>query len=91
MSFICYSAIHTVRNFFYKLWKRIRKYNGFVNAMSQNVDEVLRSDTARLMLANSEFLVMLNQASTDREELARLLNISDNQLGYITNVKLEVV
>ena len=69
--------------FFYKLWKRIRKYNGFVNAMSQNVDEVLRSDTARLMLANSEFLVMLNQASTDREELARLLNISDNQLGHL--------
>lgn len=73
--------------FFYKLWKRIRKYNGFVNAMTQNVDEVLKSDTARLMLANSEFIVMLNQAATDREELARLLNISENQLGYITNVK----
>ena len=38
------------------------------------------------MLANSEFLVMLNQAATDREELAKLLNISDNQLSYITNV-----
>ena len=38
------------------------------------------------MLANSEFLVMLNQASTDRAELASLLNISDNQLSYITNV-----
>ena len=38
------------------------------------------------MLANSEVLVMLNQASTDRLELARLLNISDNQLSYITNV-----
>ena len=73
--------------FFYKLWKRIRKYNGFVNAMTQNVDEVLKSDTARLMLANSEFIVMLNQAATDREELARILNISENQLGYITNVK----
>lgn len=73
--------------FFYKLWKRIRKYNGFVNAMSQNVDEILRSDTARLMLANSELLIMLNQASTDREELAKILNISDNQLSYITNVK----
>ena len=36
--------------------------------------------------ANSEFLVMLNQAATDRAELARLLNISDNQLSYITNV-----
>lgn len=48
--------------------------------------ELLKSDTARLMLANSEFLILLNQASTDREELAALLNISENQLSYITNV-----
>ena len=47
---------------------------------------MLQSHTARTMLANSEFLVMLNQAATDRAELARLLNISDNQLSYITNV-----
>ena len=38
------------------------------------------------MLANSEFLIMLNQSATDRAELARLLSISDAQLGYITNV-----
>lgn len=38
------------------------------------------------MLANSEYLVMLNQAPTDRIELAKLLHISDNQLSYITNV-----
>ena len=69
---------------FYKLWKRIRKYNGLVTGLTQNVDELLRSDTARLMLANSEFLVMLNQSATDRAELAKLLNISDNQLGYVT-------
>ena len=37
------------------------------------------------MLANSEFLLMLNQAPTDRAELAKLLNISDTQLSYITN------
>ena len=73
-------------NFFYKLWKRIRKYNGLVTGLTQNVDELLRSDTARLMLANSEFLVMLNQSATDRAELAKLLNISENQLSYITNV-----
>ena len=62
------------------------KYNGLVTGLTQNVDELLRSDTARLMLANSEFLVMLNQSATDRAELAKLLNISDNQLGYVTNV-----
>ena len=39
------------------------------------------------MLANSEFLIMLNQAPTDRLELAKLLNISDQQLSHITNVE----
>ncbi len=73
-------------DFFYRLYKRIRKYFGFVTGMTQNVEELLKSDTARLMLANSEFLILLNQSSTDREELAALLNISDNQLSYITNV-----
>ena len=29
---------------------------------------------------------LLNQAATDRVELAKLLNISDLQLSYITNV-----
>lgn len=72
--------------FFYRLFKRLRKYNAYITAVSQNVEEILRSDTARLMLANSEFLVMLNQAATDRDELAKLLNISDNQLSHITNV-----
>lgn len=38
------------------------------------------------MLANSEFLVMLNQASTDRMELSKLLGISEQQMSYITNV-----
>ena len=73
-------------DFFYKLWKRIRKYNGLVTGLTQNVEELLCSDTARLMLANSEFLILLNQSKTDRDELASLLNISETQLGYITNV-----
>ena len=37
------------------------------------------------MLSNSEFIVMLNQAAADREKLGKLLNISREQMGYITN------
>lgn len=37
------------------------------------------------MLANSEFLLMLNQAPTDREQLARLLGASDTQMSYVDN------
>ncbi|MEB3103017.1 VirB4-like conjugal transfer ATPase, CD1110 family [Ferviditalea candida] len=73
-------------NFLFTLWKRVRKYGAFCTGITQNVDDLLQSHTARTMLANSEFIVMLNQASTDRVELAELLNISDLQLSYITNV-----
>ena len=73
-------------NFLFTLWKRVRKYGACVTGITQNVEDLLQSHTARTMLANSEFLIMLNQAPTDRVELAKLLNISDNQLSYITNV-----
>ena len=66
--------------------KRVRKYGAYASGITQNVDDLLQSHTARTMLANSEFIIMLNQASTDRIELAKLLNISDTQLSYITNV-----
>jgi len=73
-------------NFLFTLWKRVRKYGALCTGITQNVDDLLQSHTARTMLANSEFIIMLNQASTDRIELANLLNISDLQINYITNV-----
>ena len=72
--------------FLFKLWKRVRKYGAFCTGITQNVLDLLQSHIARTMLSNSEFIVMLNQAATDRIELAKLLNISDRQLSYITNV-----
>ena len=74
-------------NFLFTLWKRVRKYGAYASGITQNVDDLLQSHTARTMLANSEFIIMLNQASTDRLELAKLLNISDLQMSYITNVE----
>ncbi len=72
--------------FIYKLWKRIRKYGGCATGITQNVEELLENDKARLMLANSELIIMLNQSATDRERLSEILNISEMEKGYITNV-----
>jgi len=74
-------------NFLFTLWKRVRKYGADCTGITQNVDDLLQSHTARTMLANSEFIIMLNQSSTDRLELAKLLNISELQMNYITNVE----
>lgn len=74
-------------DFFKAFWQRIRKSWGYATGISQNIEECLDSDTARYMLANSEFLTLLNQSATDRAELAKLLNISDNQLSYIAGTE----
>ena len=71
--------------FLYKCWKRFRKYGATLTGITQNVEECLLSNTARMMFANSEFLLMLNQATTDREQLARLLGASDTQMSYVDN------
>lgn len=73
-------------NFLFTLWKRVRKYGAYCTGITQNVEDLLQSHTARTMLANSEFLIMLNQAPTDKHELAKLINISDEQMSYITDV-----
>ena len=73
-------------DFLFTLWKRVRKYGAYCTGITQNVDDLLQSHTARTMLANSEFIVMLNQGGTDREDLANLLQISDDQMKHITNV-----
>ena len=83
---ICCSCMSTLRSFFLKLWKRVRKYGAFCTGITQNVEDLLQSHTARTMLSNSEFIIMLNQAATDQIELAKLLNISDQQLSFIKNV-----
>ena len=71
--------------FLYKCWKRFRKYYATLTGITQNVEECLLSDTARMMLANSEFLMMFNQAATDREDLSRLLGTSAAQMDYVSN------
>ena len=78
---------HYSAQFLYKCWKRFRKYAAAMTAATQNIEECLRSETARLMLANSEFLILLNQAATDRAELAKLLHISETQMSHVTNVE----
>ena len=73
-------------NFLFTMWKRVRKYGAYCTGITQNVEDLLQSHTARTMLSNSEFIIMLNQSATDRMELSKLLNISEQELSFITNV-----
>jgi type IV secretory pathway VirB4 component len=72
-------------DFFDSAFRRFRKRDAFPVAITQNVEYLLASVKASTMLSNSEFVLMLSQAASDREKLAKLLNIPSEQLDYITN------
>ena len=83
---VLYSNEHSA-GFFDSAWRQFRKRNCYPTAITQNVEYLLDSVQASTMLSNSEFIVMLNQAASDRMRLAELLNISQEQLSYITNAE----
>lgn len=66
-------------NYFFELWSRARKWGAIPTGITQNVETLLLSDLARRMLSNSDFVMMLNQAKSDRSQLVRLFDISEEQ------------
>ncbi|MEG2330563.1 VirB4-like conjugal transfer ATPase, CD1110 family, partial [Anaerorhabdus sp.] len=73
-------------SFFNSAWRQFRKRDGYPTGITQNVEYLLDSVMASTMLSNSEFIVMLNQATRDSQRLAKMLNISKEQMSFITNV-----
>ena len=67
-----------------EIWKRFRKWGGIPTGITQNVKDLLTSQEVENILENSDFICMLNQASGDREILAKKLGISPYQLSYVT-------
>ena len=70
-----------------EIWKRFRKWGGIPTAITQNVKDLLSSREVENIFENSDFVLMLNQAQGDREILARQLNISPQQMKYVTHTK----
>lgn len=68
-----------------EIWKRFRKWGGIPTGITQNIKDLLASREIENIFENSDFIYMLNQASGDRQILAKQLNISPHQLSYVTH------
>jgi len=68
-----------------EIWKRFRKWGGIPTAITQNVKDLLASREVENIFENSDFVLMLNQAAGDRAILAKQLNISPQQMSYVTH------
>ena len=67
-----------------EIWKRFRKWGGIPTGITQNVKDLLASREIENIFENSDFILMLNQASGDRQILSKQLGISPHQLSYVT-------
>ena len=82
---------HVLLNFEYsakylqQLWKKVRKQGGLCTGITQNVVDLLQNYTATTMLANSEFVALLKQASPDSSKMAEVIGVSEAQLRFVTN------
>lgn len=78
-------ANDSTSQFLKTVWKRARKWQGVPTGITQNVEDLLNSSAARAIINNSSFVYMLNQSTMDRNMLAELLHLSDNDVEFITN------
>ena len=83
--FYLLTQTHSSATFLQEIFKRARKWGGVPTGITQNVEDLLISPEARSILSNSDFVLMLKQAPNDKFELAKMFNISNEELKYITN------
>lgn len=72
-------------NYSVEFWKRFRKWGGIPTGITQNVKDLLSSPKIETIIDNTDFVYLLNQASSDRSILQRKFEFSDYQANYITN------
>ena len=69
------------------IYKRARKWGGIPTAITQNVEDVLKSENARTVINNAACVILLGQTPTNRHELSRLFSISESEQAYISTSK----
>ena len=68
-----------------EIWKRFRKWGGVPTGATQNPKDLLHSPEIENILENSDFIYLLNLSAGDRKLMTERLNISAEQLAYVTN------
>lgn len=74
-------------SFFLSIYKRARKYGAGITGITQNIDELLASEQASLMFANSAFIELLRMNGTDAATVAGLLKLSQAQINQFAQAE----
>lgn len=70
-----------------EIWKRARKWNGLPCAITQNVEDLLKSEDARTVINNCATVIMMGQAPMNKQQLVKMYGLSPTEQKYIESPK----
>lgn len=70
-----------------KMWREVRKRGGICTGMSQNLIDTKRNRSTKTMVSNSEFMLLLDQGTMDKEAVEDLFDISSEQLACVNGAE----
>ena len=70
-----------------KMWREVRKRGGICTGMSQNLIDAQRNRSTKTMVSNSEFMLLLDQGTMDKEAVEDLFDISSEQLACVNGAE----
>jgi len=82
-------GVEQVAGFILKLWKEIRKMNGILTGITQNMSDLLNSENGgrlQAILSNTEYFALLSQSTLDKNKLMQFLpSISPAMFNFVDN------
>ncbi len=77
----------TSASYISEIWKRARKWGGVPTAITQNVEDMLKSEEARAIINTSNFVMLFKQSAVNKAQLSTMLGISAIEQDYISSTK----
>ena len=70
-----------------KMWREVRKRGGICTGMSQNLIDAKQNRSTKTMVSTSEFMLLLDQGTMDKEAVEDLFDISSEQLACVNGAE----
>lgn len=68
-----------------QIWRRARKWNGIPTGITQQVEDLMKTEDGRAIVGNSEFVMMLSMNAYGRAQMQQMYNLTDAEMEYITS------
>lgn len=68
-----------------QIWRRARKWNCVPTGITQQVEDMMKTEDGRAIIGNSEFVMMLSMNAYGRAQMQQMYNLTDAEMEYITS------